>query len=177
MILETLGALASSSGLGAIVGVVGNSIGRWQEAKQQEAERKHEIQSRELDLKELEIQHSQELELADKQMQIAETEGKISADIKDAEAFTESQRNAFTPSGIKWVDGVRSLMRPVISVYLLAVTTYTAVVVFSEIGGLEQLPADVLLSTAQQVIQQVLFLTTVAVTWWFGSRRQGPIKG
>ena len=174
--IEAIMGLASSSGLGVITGVIGNAVGRWQERKQQEQEARHEIEMRNLDLREMELQHSQQLELADKQIEQAETEGKIAADVADAEAFTQSIKAAQAPTGIAWVDAVRALTRPVITLYLLAVTTYTAVVVFSEVGGLSALPADRLLQTADLVIQQVLFLATVAVTWWFGTRRQGPVK-
>lgn len=174
--IEILAGLASSSGLGGIIGFLGNAVGRWQENKQAEREMQHELRNRELDLKELEIQHSQELELADKNMELAEREGEVNRELKEADAFTESVANAFKPTGNSKIDAFRAAIRPVVTLYLLAVTSALAIMVLIEVGGIDALPAETLLELATLIINQVLFLTTTATVWWYGSRKQGPLK-
>lgn len=172
--LDAIVGLATSSGVGAVVGVVGNWLGKIEERKQAIVDNEHERAMRVHDLQELKLSQTHSLDLAERQLAQTETEGEIAADVKDADAFIESIK-ADQATGVGWVDAVRAMMRPLLSVYLVGLTTYVAVVVFIRLGGVESLPEDQLLELAEQIIQQVLFLTTAAVMWHFGSRRQGPI--
>jgi hypothetical protein len=73
-------------------------------------------------------------------------------------------------SGVKFVDGFRALMRPLITIYLLGLATFIAINISAIIGGLESIPVGSLVEMYISIISDILFLTLTAVTWWFASR-------
>ncbi len=52
-------------------------------------------------------------------------------------------------------------------IYLLAIATMATIKLNGFVGGREALKT---IELYQDVINQILFLTATAVTWWFGSR-------
>lgn len=168
--------LASSSGLGAIVGSVFSWLGKKEARAEKAMELEYELKNRLQDLEELKLSQTHEVDMADKQMQIAETEGQIATDLKETDGWIESIKSGMKATGIAWVDAVRALMRPVITVYLLGISTYVAISISVLVGGIGSLPEDELLEMYRQVIMSLIMLTTTAVTWWFGSRPQQVSK-
>lgn len=75
--------------------------------------------------------------------------------------------------GLGAVDMVRGLMRPLITVYLIGLTTALALRILGQSAGLDAPQAfDLLL----KITDMVLFLTCTAVGWWFGSRPSGGLQ-
>lgn len=168
--MEILMKLADSTGLGALFGIVGGWLTRREERKTQQVKNKHEIDMRDRDIQEMEIQNNHELTLADKKMEQTRLEGDITEDIKNAEAFAVSIANQAKATGIMIVDAIRGLMRPLITTYLLILTTFIAYKVGSKVGGLDAIPAAELFELYGYIIKQVVVLCSTAIFWYFASR-------
>lgn len=166
VILDLLGGGA----LGGIVGAIASIFKGAQERKQKEAEMSHEYRMTELSLKDAAQQYSHELGMADKGIQRAEAEGAIQSDIAETEVFGKSIVEGLKDTGIAFVDAIRGLMRPLITVYTLAIATYLAINVAALVGGLDSLQKDYVMQLYMRIIDDLMFLTMLAVSWWFGSR-------
>ena len=162
--------LFASSGLGSIVGAVGAYFTRKAELAKIKEQNEFQLKTRQLDIQEASSERNHELQLADKQMQRAKVEGDVAEQFVEAEAFKESVAQAGKKWGIWFVDAVKGLMRPTITVYLLVNTTIITMSVASLTGGLESLPSEELVDLYRTIILQVVGLTALAVSWWFGSR-------
>lgn len=168
--IESILGFFASSGMGAIVGAVGSYFTKVEERKTKELQFKRDLAMAKIDLQAEAMAHSHEISLADKQIEQTQAEGEIAMDVLDGEAFKTSITAALKPTGINWVDAVRGLMRPVITSYMLIVATFLAINISLLVGGLTSLDAEFLTQTYNELIDQVLFLTTLTVSWWFGSR-------
>lgn len=167
--LETLLGILSSGGTGAIVGLVGSILTKWLELKTLREKLTVEVKMAEIRTRELELEQAHALALADKQIDIARVEGEIARDVAEMEAFTQSQKAQTAMYG-GWVDKVRGLMRPVITLFLLVVSTWVLWQTWVLVGGLESMNRYDLIEMFQAQIDAMTFLTMTAVTWWFGSR-------
>ncbi|MBU6955983.1 hypothetical protein KP814_31850 [Hahella sp. HN01] len=76
-----------------------------------------------------------------------------------------------------FVDAIRGLMRPLITVYLLILATFVTLNISRHLGGVGALSPVDLMALYKEAIAKMLFLTTTAVTWWFGSRPSQLRKG
>ncbi len=193
MLIETI--------LGGVTGLIGNVVGgifKYKHAKLQK-----EMQT---------VQNSHELAMikAETQAMIMEAKANIkitqaqvegAIELKDAEAFMQSQRegnkalfdskwiNALMSTTGWWriftlplaglisflfglVDFLRGLIRPVLTVYLCGVTTWVTWMAW-EIISKEGLTLDAINAVAifQDTTSIVTYLTVSCVTWWFGDRR------
>ena len=167
--LATLTALLSSSGLGAILGVAGSWLTKAEERKLLKEKNTHDQAMARLSMEELKLEGEQ-------QLQIVQAEGEIAADVAAGEAFAESMKEQQMTYGIRFVDAIRGLMRPIITIYLLGVATWLTINVHTLVGGLEGMPQNDVMALYTEIIAAILFLTTPAVTWWFGSRPSSKRK-
>ncbi len=167
--LEAVIGLLSSGGLGAIVGLVGAIFTKKIEAQAQRDKLEHERSMTELRVKELEVEHQHALDLAEKQIEIAEAEAQIQRDVAEMNAFTESQKAQSVRYG-SWVDSVRGLMRPLITTTLMIAFIVLVFVVWTRVGGLNALTGEQINALFTELLRAVIFLTITSVTWWFGSR-------
>ena len=174
--LDSVLGFFSSSGVGAIVGAVGSWAAKREARKIKQLDNEHEKDMANIGIQETKQEHEHAMALADKEIQKLKQEGETKIEIGELGAFTESLKTLGKNSGVLWVDAVRSLMRPLITTYLLALTTYIAYLVNSKAGGIEALPPSEIYALYSHIINQTMFLTTVAVTWWFGSRDWGKAR-
>lgn len=163
--LEAIMGVMGSGGLGAIVGVLGSYMTKREERKQKILDNEHALKMGDLQLRELEMEQKQQVLMVDKNIDLAEAEGNIQLDAAEIQAFTESQKG-----GGKWMDIAKSLMRPVITIFLLIVSAIVLYKVGAKVNGLESIPEEELMELYQYIINQVIFLTVTAVTWWFAAR-------
>lgn len=91
---------------------------------------------------------------------VAEIEGEAKVGAEDAKAFAASYQLEPKKYGIKWLDALRGSVRPLLTLYLCAVVT----IMYYRTDGAQIDP--------QTVVDTILYLTTTAVTWWYGSRGQ-----
>lgn len=146
--------------LGPITGIAGSTIGtltKWLEHRQRMAELERQ-QAHEIRLQELNIQaRGQELE---QEALIAQTQA-------HADAMAASYRHdASAGQTHKWVASALRLMRPLFT--LLLIVLAGAIYFFAQAeDAVEGKPLR------EHVALTVLYLTEVAVTWWFADRARG----
>ncbi len=193
MILETI--------LGGVTGLIGNVVGGWFKLKQAKlnaeirtADRAHEISMVKAETQAMIMEAKANIKITQ-----AQVEGAI--DLKDAEAFMQSQKEgnkALFDS--KWInalmsvqgwwriitlplasliaflfgltDFLRGLIRPVLTVYLCGVTTWVTWMAW-QIISTEGLTLSALnaIDIFKDTTSIVTYLTVSCVTWWFGDRR------
>lgn len=148
---ELIGLAASAAG-GGVFGLVGTALGRvasFLELKQAHAHEKekwrHEAQI-------AAAQQSADLEMTAARERLAATEGNW----RGLAASLEAEA-AISPS-YHWVNAVRSLTRPTLTLLLWVIT----LAVYFHSGPGEQ----------QQIVETATFAATAATLWWFGDR--GP---
>jgi len=169
--IDLLLGLASSSGLGAILGIAGNYLTQREKRLANVEANTHEKAMAEIDNKRDQAEHAQALSMADKNNDTARIEGNILADVAAGQAFTAGQVAAGRQnSGIPWVEAVKSLMRPILTSYLLIIVSYLTYALHKLVGGFEVLPTTEIYTLYTHLIHQIIFLTVTAVAWWFSSR-------
>lgn len=163
--IDTVLSILTSGGFGAITGLIGGFLTRVQENKRHALDQKHALAMRKLDLGELQLEHRHQLAVQDKNIELAETEGNLRVDLEEARAFTESQK-----SGGRYMDAAKSIMRPILTLYVVALTS----VMFAKIHGLladaDALPLGTLANLYADIAQQIVFLTVLGFSWWFSAR-------
>ena len=108
------------------------------------------------------LEYEQELKLLDKQaaLKTAETENELAiANAETAASLREASYSHDSSMGKphRWVVDVLRLVRPVLTAFLLIL-----------VGGIYFTSNDFAMKAG--VIDSVLFMTSSAVTWWFGDR-------
>ena len=108
------------------------------------------------------LEYEQELKLLDKQaaLRTAETENELAiANAETAASLREASYSHDSSMGKphRWVVDVLRLVRPVLTGFLLIL-----------VGGIYFTTDDFAMKAG--VIDSVLFMTSSAVTWWFGDR-------
>lgn len=114
---------------------------------------------------------------------IAVTEGDAAKDVAESNAFAESlksqtirysegkQTGWFANGCLVFLDVISGLVRPLLTIYLCALTTY----IWLQVRGLlssEDLSSAEALALWRTVIDTILYLTTTCVLWWFGTRNK-----
>ncbi|WP_018692506.1 hypothetical protein [Algicola sagamiensis] len=161
--MEFLMDLFTSSGVGAIIGTVGSWLTKREERESLKLKFQHQY-----NMAQLNASHALEQEAS--QRDTLQTQGKVAVQNIEAEAFKQSMQASLVNTGSQLVDGIRGLMRPAITIFLLVMSTLLALKIHALINGLETLGNDAMFELYRHIIMQLLFMTSTAVTWWFGSR-------
>ncbi len=157
------GVSAIAGGLGAITGIIGNWLVKREERKTLiiEFDQQHKMAI---------LNGEQQLQLASSERKTLSIKGDVAIDTTEAQAFKDSLAVSAKLVGVGFVDGIRGLMRPLITVFLLVMCSILAFNIHDLVGGLESLTSNSVFQLYRDIIFQLLFLTSTAVTWWFGSR-------
>lgn len=185
MLTTILGSVISAVFGGGATGLLGVWMQRY-----------FDMKSKALDLQVLELKHKHELALRDKDMlvmqeewkgreRVAAEEGAASVEVAALQALAKSydadQARYTAPDAqrqsraVRWmfgvVDTVRGLTRPVLTAYLV----YVSSALYAEVQALAvrvgaQLTAAQVHDLLLQIITALLYMTVTAVVWWFGSR-------
>ena len=158
--------LFSTGGLGAIVGTFGNWLNKIEERKNKIIDNDHQ-------LKMAVFKAEQKSQQDDSNRETLKLEGQIQVDNTDAQSFQESLKNGAVNTGIMFVDAIRGLMRPLLTIVLLIFSFVLLSNIHELVNGLDSVPQEELTKLYGDSIQQLLFLTIMAVSWWFASR---PVK-
>ena len=156
--------LATSGGVGSIIGLLGGLVSKFTEVKQQKQEYLFQLKKMELGIRESELEHTHEIAMADKGIERAQVEGAIQVEGKEVDAFTASIKTANDVSG--WLRAVR----PAITFYLLLASTTLFAVVWTKVDGLSSFTFEELGDMLRSMIDSAIFLTITGVSWWFASR-------
>lgn len=160
--LETVVSLIGSPILGSAIGFFGSYLKDRENRKREEAFFKHQQAMADITAK----NKREELTL----------EGDLAEKVSVGEAFEASQKYGNQASGNKVLDGIKSMVRPLVTTYLLGVTTYFGYSIHQLLGGLDVLTPIELLSLYKEIIVSMLALTNMSVAWWFGSRNSSTSK-
>lgn len=153
MILGILGSILS----GGATGLLGTAIQRYADHKNKKLDYEHQLAMEQI-----------KIAIADK-----EWAGKV--EVADSEAFKVSLTSEPKLYGIMWLDVVRGLVRPVLTIYLCALTTF---IYFKaqNVLNVEYLTVQNAYDLVIQIINTILYLTTTCVLFWFGTRNRGKQK-
>lgn len=165
----------ASSGLGAIVGLVGSWVTKREERKNTEMKYQNDQEMAKHAATELTAENEHELAMVDANIERAQVEGGIAIGSAEMKAFKEGLKEQRMKYG-GFVDSVRGMMRPAITIYLLILATFVTWQIGKFTGGLEALDQTVMSALYADTIGQIFFLVTTSVTWWFGSRPAGVRK-
>lgn len=166
--LETIAGFLSTSGAGALLGWIGGLANRYMDFK-----------TKKLDIEIKKLDHAHELNLRDKDFQALklEIDGKVEvAHIEGASRVEESANKALAESygndratyGIRFVDAIRGLLRPGITVYFCLIIGFVNYKVWQILAS----GPDMVLTQAQvySIIEWTLFEAAVVIGWWFANR-------
>lgn len=154
---------------GGLVGFIGSIAKGWLDYKLYTAKADHEFKMAELDMKAEAAAHAHEVAIADKQIQRAEVEGQLAAEVAAQNAFAASmQANRVKYGG--WVDQVRGLMRPILTTHWSWALTLLTAIVWYDVDGMKALEAKQKVELFLILLNAVVFSSTTALGWWFGSR-------
>mgnify|MGYP001239594571 CR=1 FL=1 len=151
---DILGLAASAAG-GGVFGLIGTGLGRIAGYFEKRQENKHELQRWKFEAERDERQLRAAREAAEAELEKVDLEGSfagLTASIEAEQAIASSY---------KWVDAVRALTRPLLTILLC----FIALIIY--------LQADDLNRSA--VTETMTFLATAAVLWWFGDRGPGRL--
>ena len=147
--------------LGSLLGFISSAFPDLLRLWQDHQDRKHELAILDRQMEQMRLGHSQRLE------EIA-----IEADIAESKAL---YRHDSQPSGVKWVDGLRASVRPVITYafFLLFTTVKTAAlyVLVSEQGF------SVIQALPQIWDPETQALFAAVMSFWFGQRALAKARG
>lgn len=158
-----------------ITGLLGGWLTKREESKVIMAKLEHEkaVMQFQLDSQKLEMQHA--LDVADKNLVLAQTEGDIDRDIKDMDAMIAAI-NAQSKPSIPWIDAILKFVRPGLTIWVLYLFSRTSADISRLSGGLQNLDANTLEDLLIRITIGMINLTFLAVGWWFGSRG-GNLQG
>lgn len=171
--LEILSLLGSATG-GGLLGIAGNFLKGRAEIKGKKLDYEHERGMRSLDMAELKMEatlKNQQISLENTgKLALANVEADRAKDVAAAELQQASYSADKAQYGGGFVDKWRGSMRPGMTMYLLVLMTYIACQINGIVGGVDQLGTEQIWGLYENLINSIVFLTTTAVTWWFGSR-------
>ena len=145
--------------LGSLLGFGTSFLPKVMDYFQDRSDKKHELAV-------MEVQIRQQKELAIQKLEMVNVE----ADIREIEALQKS----IQPSGVKWIDGLRGSVRPVItySFFLLFVFVEVAAYLSLTAQGVSGLDAAGLIWD-----EDTKALFAAVISFWFGGRAIARHKG
>lgn len=182
--MEILATLLGSVFSGGATGIFGAAIQRYADHQNKKLDMAIEKQRGEQELakRQLDIQVTQ-AEYAGK-LKVAEAEGETAKDVAASAAFSASlfkEPERYATGELSWgqrwlmvlTDMLRGIVRPMLTLYLCALTTYVWYQVRNVLGA-EDLDMDTALAAWTKVVDTILYLTTTCILWWFGTRNHQP---
>lgn len=164
--IDIIGLLSSAAGGGAL-GVIGNFLKGKAEIKIKQLDHEHEKEMKNIDIRAAEADAKIKMQLS-----ALESSGRIEeAKVNAEHTILKSSHDMDTARyGGGIIDFARGIMRPLITLYLLLIMSYIGYELNKLVGGLKSMDDKELFSMYDSLINSIVFLTTTAVTWWFGSR-------
>jgi len=172
---------------GGITGLFGASITHYfdylnkkLDVQSQDSKQKNEITLREMDshIMQLEWQARNEIAVteSDSRVEVADSEAFKAALTSEPKLYSNPSKYSRLQNTIMvFVDSIRGLIRPVLTVYLCGVTT----AVYMQAGQIikaQPLSVDQSVEVYTQISSTILYLTTTCVLFWFGSRTKEKSK-
>lgn len=166
--MEFLGDLLGNVATGGLFGFLGSivSVGAQYMQRRQEIVAEREERSHELDLVRLQMEQGDRETENELRLQDAAMAGRIKE-----QSYNLQITSANVPSS---VNAIRSLFRPFLTTALVVLAAWTFWQILHAVQGNGPLAAYFASAEAgtivKSMVEQVFFLASAAVTWWFGER-------
>jgi len=172
--LETiLGVLGSAAG-GGVLGIAGNYLKGRTEVKLEKLRMDQEIRVEELGQESMRLESElkiQQISLENEgEAQLANIEAERDRDVAEAELQEASYQNDKASYGGGFVDTVRGLTRPLLTLISMGLLIYLSITLTGKITGMDGFSPEYLKDLYTQILQAAIFLSTASFAWWFGSR-------
>ena len=165
MDLSFLSDLFGGGVIGGAIGAIAPLVANAQKRKQKAEDNKHELAVQKLGLEELKLSQDHQLLVADKNLDIAESETAGEIAIAEIGVDLENVRSQGKLKGaIAWV-------RPVLTGYLLVVLSAFSGWVLFEIGGLSEFGTPELVSVFKDLMTTFMTLGSAATLFWYTARQ------
>jgi len=159
---------------GGATGLVGSVISRFADFKLEKMRGEQKLLMVDKETEAMKIESEFNYRIAETE---AETERDVSADLalsssygEDKSSYLAAASGPVTKFFMGIVDFLRGLIRPATTIYLLGLTTLIAYQLHEIISWSDMMTIQEAYDMWREVISTVLYLTTAAVLWWFGSR-------
>lgn len=156
---------------GGATGIIGSIVTNTFDFFEQSRKNKQEIKRRELDIQEMDKEYEHRKEIS-AQKQEAETQ-ETSYD-HDTRAYTSGMKleSPWIKVPLVIVDTLRGVIRPALTLVLVYLTwrVFDSAHAVLEDAGLQTLEPSEAMTLVMSVVDMILYLTSTAVTWWFGTR-------
>lgn len=159
-IIETIITLLSSSGVGAILGTINGWIQRREERENLKLRYDHEENLENLRIQDRKLAHEQQQEAA-----VVNNAHEI--EVEEVKAFNGSLQTSEKGQTVK------AMVRPLVLLYLLTMTTAIVIGLVRLMGDLDALAGenmDEIMDLVKACVYMVLSLTSMAVSWYFAQR-------
>lgn len=186
--MEILATIFGSIFSGGATGLLGVVIQRWADYKNKQLDMQLEKEKRETEIAKRKADAEiMQAEWAGR-LKVAQEEASAAKDVAETNAFAatlfkepERYSNAATVTpGQQWVlvllDAIRGMVRPLLTIYLCALTTYVWFQV-RELVASEELDGQAAIEVWKMVVGNILYLTTTVTLWWFGTRNRQKQPG
>jgi len=166
--------LAANIFSGGITGLIGAGITAFVEFKKQKLMFDHEVKMTELD----QITMKMEIEGT---LRVAEVEAEAAVNVADSQALAQSyeaDKASYTaPEArvgfmFRFVDFIRGMIRPLITVYLAVIVTVLYFSLKEALGDVSNLDPNDLIGLYREVVLSIIYVTTTVILWWFGTRNK-----
>lgn len=187
MVIEGILAVMS----GGLTGLVGSLITDVTDHFKQKAKQKNDVELKRLDIDLLKAETDASIQIAETERQMLELESKAKVDLAEVNAFVEAQKSdadvlasvsrAKKSSILLNIAAfTRTMIRPFLTVYLCVLSTFLYLDAKELIDARNEslTTAQLIQGSAQAyevysaVSDQVLYLTSASVLFWFGQRKK-----
>lgn len=173
-LLSGLGTAGAAVGSGGLLGLVGAGLSAFSKGRQRKAEFSEKQAERDHELRLLELQHSRASREDLHTVELMETEGSFTG--MEASINAEAQ----VTDVHRWVNDVRSLTRPVLTLLLICIVGWMfndllAAAVDASVSNIAVvLGKEAVVDLIKYIVYSVVFSATTAIVWWFGDRALTP---
>lgn len=187
-LLDTVGSAALGVLSGGVTGIFGVAVQRIADYQNKKLDIEREAQSQAHEIAKMKLEGDMMEKEYAARTQIAATEAQGREAVADAGAFAESMRTEPQKysDGVKatgWqagllviLDFIRGLVRPLMTVALLAATIWIYAEAVYALRGLA-MSSEQALQREQVVVGTILYLFTTVTLWWFGTRNKQQAPG
>ena len=175
-----IGSLISGGATGIIGSLVSNFTDLWEQRQKNE----HELAMRDRDLKEMDKEITHKEKIAKYKHETEEMKASYDAQEKSYEHDSRQYSSGLEIE--KWWlktllvlgDFIRASVRPALTAFLIYIVydTRQEVEMIIDHAGMNKLSPQEAITIYGSIVEMILYLSSTAVTWWFGSRPRSKKK-
>lgn len=164
MLSFVLGMLGST-GFGSLLGCLGGIANRFMDLKLKTLDIEKAKLDNAFELEKMKAETDQLKMEWEAKAQVASIEAQGQVDVEGYKAMAASYDNDKATYGIAWLDAIRGLVRPIVTMIFVGVSLFFAYLVYQA-----NLKVTFPLETLAKVIDWLLLEAGVVIGWWFASR-------